>query len=232
MAIICGGMSLSDELKTCFLCAELNEQELSDLTQICISKRLVSGELLFLQGDSVHGFFLLISGRVRIYKSSPDGKEYTLHQVQPGQMFAEAAMFKGEGYPANCAALADSKIVLLPQEAFFQLLRKSPEISLKMMGALSSYLRDFNQMIEDLSLKEVPARLASFLLTEREKTGQSVVKLTTSKSELAHSLGTISETLSRNFRKFREIGAIKVEGSKITLLNCDRLREIADGEKL
>lgn len=225
-------MELIPQLKRCYLCRELDPQELAELAAICQVKRLSRGETLFFQGDPAHGLYLLLEGLIRIYKASPDGKEFTLHQIRPGEMFAEAAIFRGDGYPANSAALKDSTVALLPKEPFLALLMRSPQVTVKMMGGLSSFLREFNRTIENLSLKDVPARLASFLLAEYEKTGRTTIHLATTKAELANQLGTVGETLSRNLRKCREHGLIAVEGTSIELLDLDGLYELAAGEKI
>ena len=225
-------MDLNLQLKNCYLCRELDDTELGEVAAICQTKKLTRGDILFFQGDPAVGLYLLLDGLVRIYKASPDGKEFTLHQIRPGEMFAEAAIFRGDGFPANCAALKNSTVALLPKEPFLALLRKSPQISVKMMGGLSSFLREFNRTIEDLSLKEVPARLASFLLAEYERTGQTSVELLTTKAELANRLGTISETLSRNLRKCKERGLLAVDGNRIELLDLDGLYDLASGEKI
>jgi CRP/FNR family transcriptional regulator len=174
---------------------------------------------------------VLLSGKVRIYKASPDGKEYTLHMISPGQMFAEAAIFKGGTFPANCAAIEDSVVTFFPKDRFVALITKYPQISLKMISALSGFVRDFNQQVENLSLKEVSARLASYLLRMSEESGRNEFELETSKAELASSLGTISETLSRNLKYLRDLGVIRVDGKKIAILDANGLKSIAHGEK-
>ncbi len=225
-------MDVRHLLHTCYLFKELDEPELNALTAIVQARRVARGEILFLQGDEARGFFVLLLGRVRIYKVSPEGKEYTLHVINPGGMFAEAAIFKGTTFPANCAAVEDSIVAFLPKPAFLRLLETSPAISLKMIGALSAFVREFNQQLADLSLKEVPARLASYLLRESEKSGGDTLSLDITKSELATSLGTIGETLSRNLRKLRELGVVSVDGKNIKILDPGRLQSIADGEKI
>ena len=225
-------MELTRQLKSCHLCRELDAAELAALAEICQVRKVSRGDILFFQGDPVVGLYLLLDGLIRIYKASPDGKEFTLHQIRPGEMFAEAALFRGDGYPANSAALKNSLVALVPKEPFLALLQKSPHISVKMMGGLSSFLREFSRTIEDLSLKDVPARLASFLLAEYEKTGKTTVTLATTKAELANQLGTISETLSRNLRKGREKGLFAVDGNRIELLDIDGLYDLAAGGKI
>jgi len=214
------------------LCADLDDQEMDQIRQLVSIKKLDRGAILFLQGDPAGGFFVLLSGRVRIYKASPDGKEVTIHIIQPGQMFAEAAIFHAGTFPANCAALEDSTVAFFPKDAFLDLVKNSPQISLKMIGSLAAFVREFTLMVEDLSLKEVPARLASYFLARLDESGGSTFDLDISKTQLAHRLGTIAETLSRNLRKFRELGVIEVDGSAITILDPDRLKSIAEGEKI
>ena len=210
----------------------LNEQELSDLSRVAVPRSIRKGEMLFLEGDSASGFFLLLTGQVRIFKSSPDGREYTIHIINPGHIFAEVAAFENSPYPANGAALEDSEIAFFPRDEFFDLIRKSPQISLKIISSLSAFLRDYNRQVENLSLKEVPARIASYLIAEAGKSNSNRVRLRSSKTEWARTLGTISETLSRSLRKMSDEDMIEVDGRDIKILDFDRLQEIADGEKI
>ena len=211
---------------------ELDPQEFESLRGITQLRRFDNETMLFFEGDPAAGFFVLLSGRVRIYKSSPDGKEFTLHQITPGQMFAEAAIFRGKTYPANCMAMEDSEAAFIPKDQFIALITKYPNISLKIIGSLSRWLREFAAKLEDLSLKEVPARLASYLLRQQQKLKMSSFELDVTKSELASELATISETLSRSLKKLKDLEVIAVEGKRITILDSDHLESIATGEKI
>jgi CRP/FNR family transcriptional regulator len=224
-------MTTEDHLKNCQFCNGLDEKELKALSSIARTRKVVGGATLFSEGDRADGFFALLSGRVRIFKSSPAGKEYTIHRIQPGQIFAEVAIFGGGHFPAHCEALEDSLVAFFPKNSFLKLIEGSPQISLKIIGSLAAFLREYNLKLENLSLKEVPARIASFLLQEAERAGP-VITLDISKSEWAHSLGTISETLSRALRKLKELEIITVDNKLITILDRDRLAGIASGEKL
>jgi CRP/FNR family transcriptional regulator len=219
-------------LHNCQLCRDLDPGELESLAAITLIRSVAKNEALFWQGDPATGFYVLLNGSVRIYKASPDGKEYTLHHIRSGQMFAEAAVFGSSAFPANAVATEDSTVAFFPKDEFVRLIGASPQISLKMIAGLAGFVREFNQQIEDLSLKEVPARLAGFLVRSLEKTNKSTITLDISKAELARSLGTTSETLSRNLTKFRELGVISGDGREITILNRSRLEDIADGEKI
>ena len=225
-------MDTLELLHNCYLCRDLDQKELEALEEIVSIRKTNEGELLFFQGDPATGFYLLLSGSVRVYKASPDGKEYTLHHIKSGQMFAEAAVFEGETFPANAVSTVESTVAFFPKEQFVRLIGNSPQISLKMITALSGYVREFNQQIEDLSLREVPARLASHLLRKVEEINSNQFILDISKTELARSLGTISETLSRNLKKLRDLGIVKVDGKNITILDPKRLQAVADSEKI
>lgn len=225
-------MIASAQLKRCTLCAQLNDQEFHEIEQIVSVRSVAKNEILFFQGDQATGFFVLLAGKVRVYKASADGKEYTLHLIAPGQMFAEAAIFQGNRFPANCSALENSTVAFFPKEQFVRLIKQSPDISLKMIAGLARFVREFNQMVEDLSLKEISARLADYILAEQIREKSDSFKMDITKSELARKLGTISATLSRNLRKLKKIGAIEVEGRQIKILDPKRLQAIALGEKI
>lgn len=224
-------MEIEEYLHKCQFGMGLNPEELTDLAQIAVPRNTAKGEILFLDGDPANGFYLLLEGQVRIYKSSPDGKEYTIHIINPGHIFAEVAAFEGGRYPANCSSLEDSKIAFFPKDKFFDLIRKSPQISLKIISALSSFLRDYNRQVENLSLKEVPARIATYLIGQSAKTHSNRIRLKVSKTEWAKSLGTISETLSRMLRKMTDLDIIEVDGRDILIRDLERLEDIAGGVK-
>ncbi|MBD3332594.1 cyclic nucleotide-binding domain-containing protein [candidate division GN15 bacterium] len=221
-----------DLLRQCYLLRGLADEELTAVAGIASVRTINEGEVLFLQGDPAVGFYAVLSGTVRVFKSSPQGREYTLHRIPAGQIFAEAAIFDGEAYPANAVAVQKSTVAFFPADRFRTLIAGSPQLSLKMIGSLSGFVRDFNQQIEDLSLKEVPSRLASYLRRRAEQTRDHRVLLESSKTELAQSLGTVLETLSRSFRKLQDMGVIAVKERSIEILDPDRLDDIASGEKM
>ncbi len=225
-------MELNSLLARTQLCAELTIEELERLAAIISVRRLAREEVLFLEGDPAQGFYLLLSGRVRLYKAGPDGREQTLHLVAAGQSFAEAAIFRGDRFPANCIALLDSQVAFVPKSQFLQILAESPTISLKMIGSLAGFLREFIQIIEGLALKEVSARLAGYLLNLQQQSDSTTLTLPMSKTELSRQLGTVSETISRNLRKLKELGLIEVEGRQIKVLDSVGLAEIAASREI
>jgi CRP-like cAMP-binding protein len=224
-------MSSSQLLHNSQLCAHLNASEVEQLLQIVTIRDISKGELIFLEGDDAVGFYILLRGSVRVYKASPEGREYTLHRIKPGQVFAEAAVFHGNKYPANSQALLDSTVAFFPKVDFVRLIEGNPQMSLKMIASMATFLRDFNQTIEMLSLKDVSARLATWLINAAERAHSNQFTLPLSKGDLAEVLGTVNETLSRNLRKMIDLKIITVDNREIAILDRARLEAIAGGEK-
>jgi CRP/FNR family transcriptional regulator len=204
--------------------------QLEDLAMIVVDQTVSRGQTIFSEGDEGVGFYVVISGRIKISKLSPDGKEQILHLFGPGEPFGEVPVFAGQHFPANAAALEKARIFFFPREAFIGLIRKTPDLALNMLAVLSRRLRRFTLLVEDLSLKEVPGRLAAYLLyLSRTKEGSSHLELDISKGQLASLLGTIPETLSRILGKMNKGGLIETNGPRIRILEREGLEDLAEG---
>jgi CRP/FNR family transcriptional regulator len=226
------GMDKHSLIRSSALFAELDDRELTALLDVVSVREVPKDTVLFLEGDPAVGFYALITGGVRIYKAAPDGRELTLHSVRPGHLFAEAAVFRGRGYPANAMSTENSVVAFFPKSEVLSLLGQYPQIALKLIGSMAAWLREFARKLEDFSLKEVPARLADYLLAEAARQQSSTIKLPMTKTDLSSHLGTIIETLSRNFRRFREAGLISVDGPRIEILDANGLKAVSRGEKV
>ena len=227
-------MNSDPVLNRCLLFSGLDDREMSELEAISVSRRYPKGTLIFSEDEEAKGFFVVISGKVKVYKLSPEGKEQILHIVAPGQTFAEAALFAGSTYPAFAESLAQTRVLYFSKESFLNLIRENPQISLNMIASLSQWLRKFVSLVEELSLKDVSARLSKYLIDLSAQSGRSSesgieFELDINKSQLASQLGTISETLSRALRKLRDKRIIEVEGKKIIILQKEILKEISSG---
>ena len=225
-------MEYRDILKKSLLFSGLDDENLAEVAAIATKRSFAKGEALFAEGDPATGFYLLASGALKLCKVSPDGKEKVLHFTHPGETFAEAAFFGDGTYPAEARALEKGEALFFPRESFMGLLERNPRFSLNLIISLSLMLRRFARQIEELSFAEVPARLAGHLieLAERRSTslqGRTYLDLDIKKGELASRLGTVSETLSRAFRKLKEEGLIEVEGSRVVLVAVERLKSLA-----
>ena len=206
----------------------LSDDEIKNIIKITVHKVLNKGEMIFLEGDEGNGFYVIVEGMVKIYKTSTEGKEQILHIFGPGEPFGEVAVFSGQSFPANAMALKNSKLVFFPRAAFVDLITQNPSLAMNMLAVLSMRLRQFTQQIESLALKEVPARLAGYLLyLAEEQQNEEVVSLNISKGSLASFLGTIPETLSRIFARMSDQGLIAVEGRNIKIIKAEVLKALS-----
>ncbi|MBW2111593.1 MAG: Crp/Fnr family transcriptional regulator [Deltaproteobacteria bacterium] len=184
-------------------------------------KRLKKGDLIFSEGDDGHGFFLVVSGQVKIFKSSADGKEQILHILGPGEPFGEVPVFSGQQFPASAEAIRDSRLIFFPRAAFVDLITANPSLALNMLAVLSMRLRQFTVQID-------PGRLATYLVyLAQEQGSEDVVTLNISKGQLASLLGTIPETLSRIFARMNSQNLIEVKDREIRLLDLPGLEDLA-----
>jgi CRP/FNR family transcriptional regulator len=217
-----------DILSTTPLFSGLSESHLNQIKAIAVEKQYKKGEAIFTEGEDARGFFIVAEGLVKIYKLSPDGKEHILHIFGSGEPFAEVPVFSGQAFPANADAISETRLIFFPRTAFVDLITANPSLGLNMLAVLSVRLRQFTVQIENLSLKEVPGRLAGYLLYLAEEQGsENRVNLNISKGQLASLLGTIPETLSRIFSKMNTQGIIEVKGRNILLLDYEELKNLA-----
>jgi CRP/FNR family transcriptional regulator len=207
----------------------LPREQMEDLSTIAVKKAFSKGETVFSEGEEGTGFYVVITGRVKIYKLSPDGKEQILHIFGIGEPFGEVPVFAGENFPANAETLEASTTLFFPRLALLELIKQNPSFALNLLAILSRRLRSFAAQIEDLSLKEVPGRIAAHLLyLSEQKKGSTNLELTITKGQLASLLGTIPETLSRILGRMSGEGLISSKGPRIKLLDIEGLKTLAD----
>jgi CRP-like cAMP-binding protein len=207
----------------------LSEEQQEELAMIVTDQVFKRGQSIFSEGDDGTGFYLVITGKVKIFKLSFEGKEQILHLFGPGEPFGEVAVFTGQHFPANAEAVEESRIFFFSRDSFVDLIKKNTSIALSMLAVLSLRLQRFTHLIDDLSLKEVPGRLSAYLIyLSEQKEGAIDLELTITKSQLASLLGTIPETLSRIFGKMSKQGYIELEGPRIKIIDREGLEVLAE----
>jgi len=210
----------------------LPDKQLKELSGILVSCSFKRGQTVFSDGEEANGFYVLRSGRIKIFKLSYEGKEQILHLIGPGEPFGEVPVFAGERFPAYAEAMEESEAVFFPRATFTGLIKKDPLIAMNMLAILSKRLKQFTRLVESLSLKEVPQRLATYLLYLGEDTGKDSIDLNIAKGQLASILGTIPETLSRILSKMVNQDLIRVQGRTIRIIDRKALGDLASGEKM
>jgi CRP/FNR family transcriptional regulator len=222
------GMEISSFLGNVPLFKDLPKNQLERLARTTVYRTAKRGEMIFSEGQEATGFYVTVRGRVKIFKVSPEGKEQILHIMGFQEPFGEVPVFSGSNFPASAQAIEESLLVFFPRDAFVELITNDPSLAMNMLAVLSKRLRQFANLIEELSLKEVPGRLASYIvyLSKRSKDADEL-ELDIPKTLLAHFLGTIPETISRALARMASDGIILVEGRKISILDRKRLEELS-----
>jgi CRP-like cAMP-binding protein len=188
------------------------------------SKTVKKGFFLFHAGDETAGFFYVERGEVRVFKMDEQGREMEVVRISPGGFLAEAIIFASDHYPLFAQATDDSEVLFFPRDAILKRLREDPSLGEFFIRLLAKKCVVLNQKIESLGLLTVRQRVARYLLERCSGEMQCAVKLEAKKGEIAQSLGTISETLSRTLKQLQEDGIIAVEGPVIRILDCTRIR--------
>jgi CRP/FNR family transcriptional regulator len=222
-------IGLTAVLRSCQLFAGLPSQDLEKIADVTVVKSLDKGEYLFREGAPAIGFYIVQRGSVNVHRVNAAGKEQIIHVFRAGDSFAEVALASDKGYPAEARALEATQVLLVQKAGILALLRRQPELALRMLGSMSSHLRVLVGQIEDLTLKDVETRLANWLVKRCPNLqGEQPVRieLTMAKRVLAAELGTVSETLSRTLAKFRAQKLLTVKGKTIVVLSPAKLNAL------
>jgi CRP/FNR family transcriptional regulator len=183
-------------------------EQLTELSRLAIVQVYNKGDIIFHQGDAGNGFFVVKTGRVKIFKVSSDGKEQILHIIRETEHFAEVPALDRAYFPASAVAIELSEVLFFPRQAFLQLLEQQPTLAINLLKSVARHLRHFSNLIDSLVLREVPTRLAVYLLDlSKQANNAETVELDLPKGQLAARLGTVPETFHPKDGKVRVKGA-------------------------
>lgn len=206
---------------------ELDRETLERIAARCVVRTVPERRLLFRMGDPCEGLWVVIRGRVRIYRANRSGKEQVLHEQGPGQSLAEVPLFDGGPCPANARAEEDCELLFLPRGEFEALYRTEPAIADAVIRDLGRRLRGAVRLIEKISLRDVPSRVGLTLLEFAEAAGGRADPFTLprTQTQLAESLAATRESVARALRTLREERLIEQEGARVRIPDPDALEE-------
>ena len=210
-------MAIKTVLRGIPLFVGLDDASLTRLAGRCVPRRVSAGHVLFTAGESCRGLYIIESGRVRIYRTSPEGKMQVLHVEGPGRPVAELPLFDGGPYPASAIAIDDSRLIFLPRDDFEHIYRTHPDIAQSIIRELGRRLRHLVHVAETLAFRDVAARLALLIVDYAERTGRAtpsgvVVHLERTQDEIAVEIGAARESVSRALKQLRRRGLIHPAG--------------------
>ena len=211
-----------NSLRGCRLFLGVSQADLENVADVAVVKSLDKGEYLFHEGEPARGFYVIQRGAVNVHRVNAAGKEQIIHIFRTGDSFAEIALASATGYPADARVIEPTQVLLIQKEGMLALIKRQPELALRMLGSMSSHLRVLVEQLEDLTLKDVETRLANWLIKRcpnPQSDQPALIELAMTKRVLAAELGTVSETFSRTLANFRERKLVSVKGKSITVLS-------------
>ncbi len=215
------------------LFSSLSPHELQLLATRTVRRHFTAGELLFSEGDACNGLHIIVHGRVRIFKTSVNGREQVLAINGQGESLAELPVFDGGPYPASALAVEDAEIAFVSRRDFHAYCLEHPEVALKVLSVVGARLRRLVGIIEELSFTTIRQRLIAVLVklaqTEGQQTERGIeFQLPASHQELANQLGTVRELVSRNLMRLHAEGVLDVDARQIVVKDMKTLSSLLE----
>jgi CRP-like cAMP-binding protein len=223
----CNTETIRKNLKQHQLFSKLTELQLDRVSQFSQLHHLDDGQMLFNQADKVTAFYLILNGKIKLFRMSPDGQEKIIEIVKAGQVFAEALMFTSQAdYPVSSAALTETTIIGINAKKFHEMLWDSTATCLLLLGDMSLRLRGLISEIDKLTLHNGTCRVASYLIQEITD-GKTEIELDIAKNIIAARLSIKPETFSRIIKSLKDQNILSIQGNCITIHNMDTLKEMS-----
>jgi CRP-like cAMP-binding protein len=213
------------------LFAGLPEDVVQQLMAIAREQDAPKRTVLFHQGDPCEGFYMVLDGMVRLYKSSADGREHVVEVIRAGQSFAEAAVFAGADCPVTAETLEPSRLLFFPKAPYRAFLEARPQVLFGLIASLSVRMHHLVAKVERLTLCDARQRVAGFV-SDLVGATPPPHTLDVSKRTMAAQLGLTPETLSRTLASLQAEGVIRLDGRRFEVIDAEALAAVSQGEPL
>lgn len=214
-------------LKRIPLFKDLKESLVREIANIAVIKRVKKGTVLFQQGEPGEAVYVVKEGSVKISMMDEEGKEYIIHVMKPGEVFAEATLFSSGPYPADAEALEDSILIVLNNDRLEELIRSNSELALELIKVMAKRLQDISKQINSLALRDAIGRTISTLIRlaeeKGEKSGDKITIKEISRQEFASMVGTTRETVTRILNQMSKENLLELDRQKIIIRDIKRL---------
>jgi CRP-like cAMP-binding protein len=210
--------------------ADLADETLEAIGKLGKTKVFEKDSPILMEHESGTALFVIISGKVKVFRVSDDGREVILSIMSESDFFGEMAILDGLTRSANVTAIEPSEIFIIQRSDFLELLYRHPEISISLLQELTKRLRAADMKIKSLSLKDAEGKVATVILQLADDIGkirQGVVEIEKLpyQHDLANMAGTSRETISRTLHTFAKRGLIEMDGNKLRILNYEKFKE-------
>ena len=204
----------------------LDASALEQVDRETVEQSYDRGQVIFLENDACRGLYVVREGLVRVFKTSPEGREQVMSIARPGEPFNIVPVFDGGRNPATATALEKTDVLLIPTGTFQSLIRDCPAPA-AIIRVLAGQLRRVTTMVEDLSFRTVVSRLAKLLLDLAVAEGGAATARQLTQDEMAARVGSVRDVIGRGLRQLERQGAIRMARSRIFIVDADKLREMA-----
>jgi len=215
----------ADFVKTIPYFIGLSRERLDSLAKFIYEKKAVRGEILLFEGEPAETLYFVVSGAVKVFKTSPDGKEQILQIIRPGDSFNDVPVFGGDVNLASAEAMGNVVLCVIKKDDVETILREYPQVALNVIQILSQRVRQMISLVEDLSFRQVTGRVAKMLLEYAGDGSGDRPRLT--QQEMAAMIGTAREMVGRSLKSLEEDGAIRIDRHRIVVADIHMLQEMA-----
>ncbi len=212
------------------LFTDLSEDELSIVAQRVISREYEAGVILFLEGDVCRELLIVKEGRVKLLKTSPNGRQQLIGMERAGNSLSEVPVFDGDTHATTAKAASPVVLLCIDAEHFRGICLRHPKVALKVIKVLGHRLRRMGELVEHLSFSTVRGRLVAYLVHLAEESGRPsdtgiIFELHENNEELAARLGTVRELVSRNLGRLYSDGLIHMKRRTVTIPSLTALKK-------
>ncbi len=223
-------MSSSEFLAYVPIFTELSKDTLAKIEQIGSRKMYTKGDVILMEEEAGTALFVIVSGKVKVTRSSGDGREVILTILSESDFFGEMAILDGLTRSATVTAIEESELFLIQRNDFLKLLYEHPEVSVALLQELTTRLRNADLKIKALSVKDAEGKVATVILQLADdigkiKHGKVEIENLPLQQDLANMAGTSRETISRTLHSFAKKGLVEMEGSKLRILDYEQFKE-------
>jgi CRP/FNR family transcriptional regulator, cyclic AMP receptor protein len=222
----------NDIVRRAPLFTALDDEVAASLMDSMVEVTLARGEQLFDEGDRGDRLYVIVEGKIKLQRTSGDGRENLLAILGPGEMFGELSLFDPGPRTAAAISVSESRLAGLGHEALQPWLLRHPEVAQQLLKALALRLRRTNEALADLVFSDVPGRVAKSLLDLARRFGRAtdegvLVAHELTQEELAQLVGASRETVNKALADFATRGWLRLEARSVVLLDVERLRRRA-----